>query len=174
MNRVQLLKLAYARGAYLALQEAGYQEKVAEDLAMKIADRDALDVLEDVGIGAGIGGLGGAALGAGAGALYNPIARRIGPMVERNLTNELLGQAATSGGADQTMAQKLLASLAGGVPGAEALAAKFPESSLAGAPNKLRELIRQNAMAGNMNVGIRGGALAGVPIGGAIGGLAGE
>ena len=77
MNRVQLLKLAYARGAYLALQEAGYNEKVAEDLAYKIAERDALDVLEDVGIGAGIGGLGGAALGAGAGALYNPAMRAL-------------------------------------------------------------------------------------------------
>jgi hypothetical protein len=77
MNRVQLLKLAYARGAFLALQEAGYHEKVAEDLALKIADRDALDVLEDVGIGAGVGGLGGAALGAGAGALTGRFAKSI-------------------------------------------------------------------------------------------------
>jgi len=77
MNRVQLLKLAYARGAFLALQEAGYHEKVAEDLALKIANRDALDVLEDVGIGAGVGGLGGAALGAGAGALTGRFARNI-------------------------------------------------------------------------------------------------
>lgn len=76
MNRVEMLKLAYARGAYLALCEAGYQEKVAEDLAIKIADRDALDALGDVGLGAGIGGLGGAALGAGGGALASRLMGR--------------------------------------------------------------------------------------------------
>jgi hypothetical protein len=75
MNRVELLKLAYARGAFLALREAGYQEKVAEDLALKIAERDAMDVLEDVGIGAGLGGLGGAALGAGGGALASRLGK---------------------------------------------------------------------------------------------------
>ena len=89
MNRVQMLKLAYARGAFLALQEAGYHEKVAEDLAMKIADRDALDVLGDVGIGAGIGSLGGAALGAGGGALASRFGRtRMNPNIAGDMMSE--------------------------------------------------------------------------------------
>lgn len=167
MNRVQLLKLAYARGAFLALQEAGYQEKVAEDLALKIAERDAMDVLEDVGIGAGIGGLGGAALGAGAGALYNPIARGLGG-AERNLSMDLMPEVAN------TMRQKALAGMVGGVPGSMELANKFPGVPFAQLPNELRNLIRQSATAGNVNMGARGGFGAGMGAGGLIGGLAGE
>jgi len=173
MNRVEMLKLAYARGAFLALREAGYQEKVAEDLAIKIADRDAMDVLEDVGIGAGVGGLGGAALGAGAGALYNPMARAFGG-TERNLTNLLEGTGGLTG--KNVALQKLLGEMTGGVPGAS-LSGKFTGPGVGAAteaPSKLLDLIHRNATAGNVNLGARGGFGAGMGAGGLIGGLAGE
>ena len=171
MNRVEMLKLAYARGAFLALREAGYQEKVAEDLAIKIADRDALDVLGDVGMGAGIGGLGGAALGAGAGALYNPMARAFGG-TERNLTNLLEG---TGGITGNPKLQALLGEMTGGVPGAS-LSGKFTGPGVGAAteaPSKLLDLIHRNATAGNVNMGARGGIGAGMGAGGLAGGLMG-
>lgn len=168
MNRVELLKLAYARGAFLALREAGYQEKVAEDLALKIADRDALDVLEDVGIGAGIGGLGGAALGAGGGALATKF---MGPGA-RNLTMQGLPSAI------ENLPQRIQAGAVGGVPGATELAGLSSSNpvlqKILQSPNALRNLIRESAMAGNMNVGARAGGLTGASAGGLIGGLAGE
>jgi len=172
MNRVEMLKLAYARGAFLALREAGYQEKVAEDLALKIADRDALDVLGDVGMGAGIGGLGGAALGAGAGALYNPMARAFGGS-ERNLTNLLEGTGGLPGRNPQL--QQLLGEMTGGVPGAS-LSGKFTGPGVGAAteaPSKLLDLIHRNATAGNVNLGARGGFGAGMSAGGLAGGLMG-
>jgi len=178
MNRVEMLKLAYARGAFLALREAGYQEKVAEDLAIKIADRDALDVLGDVGLGAGIGGLGGAALGAGAGALYNPMARAFGG-TERNLTNLLEGTGGINMRTGEPLhpkLQQLLGELTGGVPGAS-LAGKFTGPGVGAAteaPAKLLDLIHRNSTAGNVNLGARGGFGAGMGAGGLIGGLAGE
>lgn len=168
MNRVELLKLAYARGAFLALREAGYQEKVAEDLALKIAERDALDVLEDVGIGAGIGGLGGAALGAGGGALATKL---MGPGA-RNLTMQGLPSVV------ENLPQRIQAGAVGGVPGAVEMAGLNPSNAvlqkILQSPNALRNLIRENAMAGNMNVGARAGGLTGASAGGLIGGLAGE
>jgi hypothetical protein len=177
MNRVQLLKLAYARGAYLALQEAGYNEKVAEDLAYKIAERDALDVLEDVGIGAGVGGLGGAALGAGAGALYNPMARAFGGgRGQQNLTTLLEGSGGEFMPGKNPRLQRLLAEMTGGVPGAS-LSGKFTGPGVGAAteaPSRLLDLIHSNPTAGNVNFGTRAGFGAGMGIGGLTGGLAGE
>jgi hypothetical protein len=170
MNRVEMLKLAYARGAFLALREAGYQEKVAEDLAIKIADRDALDVIGDVGMGAGIGGLGGAALGAGAGALYNPMARAFGG-TERNLTTALMPSA------NNTLRQKMLSGLTGGVPGATEMAGPQNNQALQAilnSPNALRNLIRESQTAGNVNMGARVGGGTGMGAGGLAGGLMGD
>lgn len=157
MNRVEMLKLAYARGAFLALREAGYQEKVAEDLAIKIADRDALDVLEDVGIGAGIGGLGGAALGSGAGALSSKL------MGGRNLMTEMpfLGTAAPGVGTAMSN------------PGA--LAARLHANDLMKRMKgeTLRTLLENPAMSSAAFGGTLGGG-AGMAAGGLAGGLGGE
>ena len=157
MNRVQLLKLAYARGAYLALQEAGYNEKVAEDLAYKIAERDALDVLEDVGIGAGIGGLGGAALGSGAGALGSRL------QGGRNYMTQMPGLGSAVPGIGASMSN----------PGA--LAARLHAGDLAKRMKgeTLQYLLENPTLSSAAFGGSLGGG-AGALGGGLVGGLAGE
>lgn len=161
MNRVELLKLAYARGAFLALREAGYQEKVAEDLALKIAERDAMDVLEDVGIGAGIGGLGGAALGAGGGALASRLMGESGaarnlmtnmPVLDRALPG--LGSAVANPGAIQARLHA---------------AGKIPQMK-----GEVLQFLRENPTAASALFGGGAGAGLGSLAGGTIGGLAGE
>lgn len=66
MNRNELVKQAYAEGAFVALQQLGYEKNAAAQIAMKMAgDDDGIGALGGAGIGAGAGlaaGAGGAGL----------------------------------------------------------------------------------------------------------------
>lgn len=167
MNRVELLKLAYARGAFLALREAGYQEKVAEDLALKIAERDAMDVLEDVGIGAGLGGLGGAALGAGGGALASRLGKTPiggGNVEQLNLLRKFLPEAA------ETYSKGQPIPFVNTGLGVSAPSGAMSQNQL----QKALAALYAHPTAGGAALGGAAGLGAGAPIGGLIGGLAGE
>lgn len=73
MNRTELVKRAYAEGAFAALQELGYEKTAAAEIAMKMAGED-----EGIGAlgGAGLGALGGVGLGAGGAALASLLLKR--------------------------------------------------------------------------------------------------
>jgi hypothetical protein len=79
MDKVAMIKQAYAYGAAVALQELGYDVNTAQNAGVKLAEDEegmhpALRAL--IGTGAGIGG--GALLGAGLGAGGAALSRRLG------------------------------------------------------------------------------------------------
>ena len=82
MDRVELVKRAYAEGAFAALQQLGYEKNAAAQIAIKMAED------EDEGMGAaggaGLGALGGAALGGGGAALASIL-------MKKNLMNAIPG-----------------------------------------------------------------------------------
>jgi hypothetical protein len=86
MNKIAMIKQAYAYGAAVALQELGYDLNAAQNAGIKLAEDEegmhpALRAL--LGTGAGLGALGGAALGAGGAAL----AQKLSPSRFGRLTN---------------------------------------------------------------------------------------
>jgi len=79
MDKVAMIKQAYAYGAAVALHELGYDVNTAQNAGVKLAEDEegmhpALRALLGTGAGIGAGALGGAALGAGGAAL----SRRLG------------------------------------------------------------------------------------------------
>jgi len=74
MDKIAMIKQAYAYGAAVALHELGYDANTAQNAGVKLAEDEegmhpALRALLGAGAGAGAGALGGAALGAGGAAL---------------------------------------------------------------------------------------------------------
>lgn len=93
MDKVAMIKQAYAYGVSVALQEIGYDARTAQDAGIKLAEDEegmhpALKALLGAGIGAGGGALGGAALGAGGAAL----AQKLSPTRTGRLTSLLGGR----------------------------------------------------------------------------------
>jgi hypothetical protein len=79
MDKVAMIKQAYAYGASVALQELGYDIRTAQDAGVKIAeDEEGMHPALKALIGAGAGASGGALLGAGLGAGGAALSRRLG------------------------------------------------------------------------------------------------
>ena len=177
MNHQQLLeqvKLAYAYGASVALQEAGLDQATAEQAGIKLAEEAMVEEkrADDEGEGEGIhpallallGAGGGAALGAGAGGL-------VGKLTGKNLLSRgmrPLGKAVDRLGGPANVA---------GVPSGGLIDTKkiqalqeaaqlTPKERLA---NKLHDLLMGAGRMGS----IRGSAAAGAGMGGVAGGTAG-
>jgi len=78
MNKIAMIKQAYAYGAAVALQELGYDVNTAQNAGVKLAEDEegmhpALRALIGTGAGLGAGALAGGALGAGGASLINKI-----------------------------------------------------------------------------------------------------
>jgi hypothetical protein len=143
MDRTEMVKRAYAEGAFTALQQLGYEKNAAAEIAIKMAEGD--DDGMGAGGGAGLGALGGAALGGGGAALASIL-------MKKNLMNKIPG----IGSKMQGMAYN--ARQGGGEGGAAQL-------------KKLLARIQGNPTAASATAGGLGGAGLGALGGGLYGGL---
>lgn len=149
MNDInEMIKQAYAYGASIALQEAGYApaqaEATAAQMTLEKTAEEGLGPLETALLGGGTGAL----LGAGGGALY-------GHLAKKNLINQLLGAGASAQRAGGKGIDKLRGLLSKG-EGAAAAAGKGPTMAGGMAPGEMTAAIERGAQAPKAPFGGRG------------------
>ena len=110
MNKIAMIKQAYAYGAAVALQELGYDVNTAQNAGVKLAEDEegmhpALRALIGTGAGLGAGALAGGALGAGGGALLQKL---------KPTEMGRIGNFAQTHGPREGMGADLIAKLTGG------------------------------------------------------------
>jgi hypothetical protein len=154
MNKIAMIKQAYAYGAAVALQELGYDVNTAQNAGVKLAEDEegmhpALRALIGTGAGLGAGALAGGALGAGGGALM----QKFKPEGAGRLTEMM--QAGRGMAEDPSLAQSLMGH------------AYLPQAAFKGTPGMA---VGREAMLGAQPGAAAGGAL-GALGGGLYGGL---
>lgn len=156
MDKVAMIKQAYAYGAAVALQELGYDVNTAQDAGVKLAEDEegmhpALRALIGAGAGAGGGALLGAGLGAGGAALAQKL-QKSNPGYAGYLTS----MAQRGAGESPNIAEKMMSHAA--IP--ESLRYSMTNSA---DPAALREALlgAQAGGAGGAGLGALGGGLYG-------------
>jgi len=152
MNDVnEMIKEAYAYGASIALQEAGYAPAQAEQAAAQLTLEKTAQ--EDEGMSpaltALLGGGAGAVLGAGGGALY-------GHLAKQNLINQMLGAGGSAQRAGAKGIGKLKSLFQRGEAAAPAAAGKGPTMAGQMAPGEMAAAQARGAQARGQAFGGRG------------------
>jgi hypothetical protein len=153
MNDInEMIKQAYAYGANVALQEAGYAPAQAQAAAARLTLEKTAEEGEEgmsPALMALLGGGAGAVLGAGGGALY-------GHLAKKNLVNQLYGAGASAQKGGAKGIDKLKSLLSRGEGAAAAAPGKAPTMAGGMAPGEMEAAIARGAKPRGVPFGGRG------------------